>query len=561
MTPTISIQGEWEKIISGTQRTRLEQEVLPEYFPRQRWFAGKSRGIEWVQIEDSTPPGALPGLTFLVWARVCYHDGGHDLYLLPLAIVTGDAASRLRNEHSTAVLAVLRRDGEEAVLHDALADRASSQGLLSLIEHELSLTTEDASVRGMATRAFRVLRGPGRAVLPAQPRSLEQSNSAVQFGDRLLLKLFRRLERGVNPDFEIGRFLSERTDFRATPLVAGALEYRVPGRDPTTIGLLQGLVPNQGTAWEQALRELHVYYREAVEKPEPPEGPHGETWLELAAANPPPRIEEMLGFSLKSASLLGRRTAELHRALASDRKDPAFAPESIVADDLRQIADETQNQADRAIAALKESLDGLADPVREQAEILMDATETSLQQLGELPRIDIQAEKIRCHGDYHLGQVLWADHDFVILDFEGEPARPLADRRAKQPALRDVVGMLRSYDYAAYAGLFAEADGDAGLTERLLPWAQCWSQWVSAAFLKSYLHQSAGAGFVPEDPLAMLALLRVLLLDKAYYELLYELNNRPSWVPIPLQSLLSLVETAPAGVAASRTADRGARRP
>ncbi len=535
----------WDALLGGEARIRLEREALPPFLKRQRWFAGKARPLESARVLDVTAAGALPEETRLALIEVKYGSGPAEVYFLPMGLATGAEADRIGREASGRVIARFEGLG---VVHDALADPGVGSTLLDAIAGSRSLRAGSGTIRAFSTSAFAAARGPVTTPLPVAGGSFEQSNSAVIFGDRLILKVFRRLEPGINPDFEIGKFLSERAQFDRIPRTAGAFLYERAGSEPLMLGILQGLVRNQGTGWEHAVDALKGYYEEASRRVGPPasEGPEGRSLQDLAGVAVPPEAKEAIGPYLKAAATLGRRTAELHLALAGDPDDPAFAPEPIAPDDLRGLAAEIRHQVDAALRALQAGLGRLPGSAAGPARRVLDAAPGLLGTVDALPGLPIRAAKIRVHGDYHLGQVLRTDDDFVILDFEGEPAKPLAQRLAKLSPLKDVVGMIRSFDYAAFASLFSFAGDRPGVFDRLVPWARSWRTWVSATFLREYLATAAGAPFLPPDRDHVARLLDALTLDKALYELLYELNNRPDWVRIPLQGIVALIGPAPA---------------
>jgi maltose alpha-D-glucosyltransferase/alpha-amylase len=392
----------------------------------------------------------------------------------------------------------------EAVLRDALADDAACEALLTAVGEGREFPTRSGQFAGKATAAFPDLRGDPSAPLAVEPGPATSSNSLVYYGRRLLLKVFRRLQPGINPDYEVGRFLTERAGFDRTPRVAGALEYAPDGNEPSTLGLLQEVVPCHLDGWDYTLGELKHYYESG---------------------------EEAVGDYLRAAATLGRRTAQMHLALASDPHDPAFAPEPLTAADADALRDDVLHQGRTALTLLGQSLDRLPADVAPAARRLLDAGPAALDCIAAAPVVVPPAAKARVHGDYHLGQLLWTGGDYVVLDFEGEPTRPLAERRAKFSPLRDVAGMLRSYHYAAYAGLF-DRPGDFA---RLEPRARAWLRQVSAAFLDAY--RAAAPSL---DQFAVL--LDRYMLGKAFFELNYELNNRPDWVRIPLQGVLELID-------------------
>jgi len=542
---TLPRPANWEGVFEGVVRQSLEQQALPGFLKSQRWFGGKSRKVESVVVLDH---GKLPGQanTNLVFLQVTYGGGGHDVYFLPLAIADGQAAVRLLETMPTWVVARFEGPSGEAVLYDALADDAVCTGFLNAIGEQAQFYTDSGSVCAVATEAFQPLRGRSDYPLAVVRGPATSSNSLVFFGRRLLFKLFRRLEEGTNPDFEIGRFLTEATEFERAPKVAGNLEYfRSDGHGPYTLGILQALIANQGDGWSHAIEELGRYFERAVGRmhgpspPVPDERPlHG-----LVDASPPPAVLETIGTYLLAAESLGRRTAELHMALASDDQAPAFAPEPISEKDLRTLADEIHHQAETAFAALGSNIGRLPANVSDQARLLLTNGQNELREIISGWREVPQATKTRVHGDYHLGQVLWSENDYIILDFEGEPTRTVDERREKFSPIRDVAGMLRSYHYAAYAGLFAFTQDRPDDFARLAPWAEMWQQWISAAFTRQYLTTAGRASFIPSDRGQFAFLLDGFMLAKALYELAYELNNRPDWVRIPLSGVSRLLES------------------
>ena len=536
--PVIDLAGGWQDVLQGPARQVLETEILPPFLQKQRWFGAKARRVEGVRLVDQgdLPTRGTPA--FLTLLEVTFAGGAADRYFLPLAITAGpDAAARLEAAR-VAVLARLQGPGGEALLHDALADAAVCTALLEGIGAGREWPTHAGRVRAFATAAFRELRGRSDAPLPVEHGPETSSNSLVFFGQHLLLKLFRRLDVGINPDFEIGRFLTETGRFPRIPKVAGALEYHRAGSGPVSLAIFQEQVTNEGDGWGHALDELSRYFERAAGRNPPP--PDSRPPLELADATLPPEAWQTVGSYLQTAATLGRRTAEMHLALAADTQDPAFAPEPLTATDLAALAVEIQKLGQQALDTLRDHLAKLPAEVDTEARWLLDEGPAWLKRLGQAPPVPSGVVKTRCHGDYHLGQVLWVEHDFIILDFEGEPARRLKDRRAKQSPLKDVAGMLRSFDYAAHAGLFAFARGRPDAVARMEPGAEWWRQWTSAAFLQAYRTTAGRAAFLPARTVEFAALLDLFILDKAFYELAYELNNRPDWVRIPLRGILAL---------------------
>jgi len=537
----------WESLLEGDVWDHLEREALPAFLQRQRWYAGKARALDSVRIIDSAQPEGFPATSLLALCEAHYREGEPDLYFLPLGLAHGPEAEQLVREAPGRIITRLDGpDGGGALLYDGLSDPAACRALLMAIEDGRSIPTRAGIVLALRTTAYSRAPAPAGVPLEVIRGTAEQSNSAVLFDQRLFLKVFRRIEPGINPDFEIGKFLSERTPFDRIPRTVGAIEYHRIGSEPATLAVLQSLVRNQGTGWEHALHELQLYYEEVsrLAIPVAMVFDEDESAFELSVQEVPHLVQRVVGAYLKSAATLGRRTAELHRALASDADDPDFAPEPLTAPDLAALRRDIRAQFAKSLDVLKDTLDRLPEAIAPRARRVLDEAPGLLDQLDRLPALKPCSTKIRCHGDYHLGQVLRTDEDFVILDFEGEPAKSLDERRAKQSPIKDVVGMLRSFDYAAFAALFAFTKDRPDDFERLAPWAKAWQTWTSAVFLREYRGAVDGASFLPDDPEALVVLLRSFTLDKALYELLYELNHRPDWVRIPLASVGSLIDEA-----------------
>jgi trehalose synthase-fused probable maltokinase len=395
-------------------------------------------------------------------------------------------------------------------------------------------------VRAHRTAAFAALRGEGP--LPARRLTTEQSNTSVTFGERLIVKLFRRIEAGPNPDVEIGEHLTSSTSFRRVPRVAGALEYQPAGEGISHLAVAQEFVASQADGWTHALGELGRFFEVVEGQGTASEDLLPSTHLLTLASSPTsPVISELAGAYIDSAQTLGRRTAELHVALASDSSSAAFAPEPFTREDVDRLVTDAIAQMRKANALIEDRLEVLPADIAPSAKHLLGRSDRVLATLQTKRDLEFTAARARVHGDYHLGQILWAEGDFYLLDFEGEPTRPLEQRRQKESPLKDVAGMLRSFSYAAYAALFAYTHNRHSSFERLEGWARAWQIWSSAAFLKGYLAVAEGASFLPIDPVQRATLLDLFVLDKAYYELNYELNNRPDWVRIPLRGILELV--------------------
>jgi maltose alpha-D-glucosyltransferase / alpha-amylase len=535
-----SFEGQWETILEGPDLLRFQTTYLVQYLPKQRWFAAKSRQVKSVRVLDWSV--LQPSNSALTLVDVQYESGPADTYQVLLGIALGEQAEELRRTTPNAAIASVVSQGVQGLIHEAVLSDATCSDLFSLIADNREIRSRQGFVRSVRGTAFVGILGAAETPLPVRRGSAEQSNTSILYGDRFILKLFRHLEPGTNPDAEIEKYLTEKVGFDRIPPFAGSMEY-APAKDgePTMLGMLQGLVANEGDGWKWTLEELDRYYEICATLPFPENaGAEIANALDLAE-NPPSQLaRDHVGIYLDAAAILGRRTAELHRALASPTDDPAFAPEPLQADNVEALASDVRQRASATFDLLRDRVPFLADDVIEIAASVLSRRRQILQRLQPPGHITSPAQRIRIHGDYHLGQVLRVKTDFVILDFEGEPARPLADRRSKQSPLKDVAGMLRSFSYAAYASLTGYAARHAGDVANLERWAQLWERSAAAEFLRAYRQAAAGANFVPAATEDFRALLDIFLLNKVLYEVFYELNSRPAWVRIPLLGILSL---------------------
>ncbi len=538
--PALLVGAAWDTMLEGNVRTLIERDLLVPFLQRQRWFGGKARGTRGARFVDWGVLQRGPQPLFLTLIEVEYDDGAREQYFLPLTICRSAEAQGVEERVPHAVLARIT-GARKGALFDAWLDDRFARSLYETIEGEQPTRTKRGVISAVRTAAYLNARGP----LPAEPlrigrTSAEQSNTSIVYGTRLILKLFRRIQPGVNPDYEIGRHLTERALFTRVPAVAAAIEYSRTTEEPATIAMMQQLVSSQADGWAHAIDELGRFYESVADRPPLDERLH-QSPSGMLDAQPSKVAADAIGGYLETAATLGRRTAEMHLALGADSRDPAFSPEPFTKEDLAALSADIAVQGSRAFGGLATMLDRLAPDTAESAERLLKGRDGFLERFRAVAPLEFSASKIRVHGDYHLGQVLWSEGDFFIIDFEGEPARPLAERRQKQSPLKDVAGMLRSYSYAAYAGLVAHASSRPVDFARLEPWARIWQTWTVAAFLRAYLAAAEGALFVPASPAHRDALLRLFMLDKALYELNYELNNRLEWVRIPLRGVEALL--------------------
>ncbi len=524
--------------LPGRQVAQLEREALPNFLGTRRWFAAKGGGIERVDVMAQAEFEGN-GLLTLLRVHVAGESSGErepQLYFLPLSAAweegaEGDGLSVFMPH----VLTKLRRRARVGVLFDALADERFCRDVVGTMGENTEMGIGEGEIHFSGTDVFDELVGDEPVSdLSVRRAEVEQTNSSVILGERLILKAYRRLQKGMNPDLEIGRYLTERVRFENTPPLAGAIEYRGPDGETTTLGLLQGFVENQGDGWSYVLDYLDRYLEDRLLTSWSPEGE--------AEASEREELTAEDAFFTNLVRILGLRTGELHAAFAAPTDDEAFAPEPASPEEVAGWAEGVLDESRRTLDMLDRRRGGLPEEVGPDADRLLALRRELAGRVRGASKGNFGIVKTRHHGDYHLGQVLVVGNDFQIIDFEGEPARPLAERRKKHSPLRDVAGMLRSFDYAIRSALMDLGAERADQLERLEPWVRLWEERTRRAFLEGYTEGVGAAASYPEDEEHARALIELFTIEKALYEIRYELDNRPDWVGIPIKSVLDLLE-------------------
>jgi maltose alpha-D-glucosyltransferase/alpha-amylase len=525
LPPTIACASA-ESLLLGEDRVALE-DTLPAFLDTRHWFAGRAFRVSGVRVEEAVALGGA----YLVVARVEYADRDPDRYLIPLAVLP---VVDERPIPPLAMVAALKLGSGDAALVDAAEAPDAARAILTAVAGRQRAVGVGGTVEATP---YVTLEPPG-----AEPANISAGHAAaaIRYGDRYLLKMFRRLEEGMNPELEIPRFLETRAP-GLVPAVVGSIEYRRRGGEPSTLAVLQAFVANEATAWAHAREELRRYFERTLTRhrqdPPPERAPHAP--LALAETEAPPAVVEAIGAYLDLAALLGRRTAEMHVALASPVDDPSFAPEPYTALDRRSKYQSMRNLVGRTLRLLRGTLPHLPPTAAALGQRLADGQDHLLKIFEPFLHRRWSGLRIRTHGDLHLEQVLYTGNDFVIIDFEGPPAETLAERRRKHECLRDVAGMIRSFHYAAFTALLESAVVRPEDRQVAEPWADAWYRWVSAAFLRAYLEATAGMPFLasPEDqPL----ILDTHLIRRALYELRDELDRNAETAAIPLAALIEL---------------------
>jgi maltose alpha-D-glucosyltransferase / alpha-amylase len=510
-------------------------EALPGFLGARRWFAAKREEIERVEVAVQA---ALDDSSLLTLLRVHVATDGPEpqLYFLPLSAAWedgGDADISALVPHAPAKL---RRRSRMGVLYDALADEDFCREVVAAMGENREVSLRGGSVRFSRTGVYDDLTRDERGGATGVRRvGVEQSNSSVIIDERLILKAYRRLQRGTNPDLEIGRYLTEEVHFENTPPVAGAIEYEEPGAEPVTLALLQGFVANQGDGYSYTVDYLGRYLEHHLLTSWSPEEQEG---ADAQRGEP----EGMETFFVGLMHTLGLRTGELHAALAAPTDDEAFSPDPAAREEVAGWVESVVAEVGSTFELLEQRRGGLPEEVRPGLDRLLASRETVAGRIGTIADVGFAAVKTRYHGEYHLGQVLVVNNDFEIIDFEGEPGRPLSERRAKHSPLRDVAGMLRSFDYAAQAALSNLGAERADRLRSLEPRVERWKRRAREAFLDAYGEGARGCASHPQNPYHFAKLVELFTFEKALFEIRYELDNRPTLVGIPIRAILALIE-------------------
>ncbi|HVW14674.1 MAG TPA: maltose alpha-D-glucosyltransferase [Mucilaginibacter sp.] len=535
--------AQWKDLMRRDIAEDLENYILPHYMMRLRWFGGKARGVSNMRIVDQVNIPNEEGDVMLLLIEVTYREGLPDLYQLPVAWAKGQFSYKLQDNCPQSVIALMRLNGEEGVLFDAIYGIGLQQAILTFMAQHHTISHGRNEIIFAGNRAL-------RKHVEAQPRtrpkviSAEQSNTSITYDNTYYLKIYRKVDRAVNPDVELTEFLSRKAGFKNIPGFVGTVEWRF-GKETMVLGMLQEMVPSNSDGWAYMLDRLDDFNEKLLTHTAAARIStelHGTLTGPVSYDETPGDMKELLeGTVAELVRLLGIRTGEMHLALASDHEDPAFKPEAFSLHYQRSLFSSLVSLVRVAFQNLSRNLKKLPEKVRDEAEELLAMKDEILNTLKRIYSKKIESYKIRVHGDYHLGQVLFTGKDFMILDFEGEPARSYSERRLKYSALRDIAGMVRSFHYAAYGSLFLDNQIREEDITKLLPFVEQWYHYMSGYFMLSYLDTVNSSGIVPTIQEDLEILLQTHLLQKAIYELNYELNNRPAWVIVPIRGIKAIM--------------------
>jgi maltose alpha-D-glucosyltransferase/alpha-amylase len=567
------------ELLKGRGR-KLLAEAVEDFLVGARWFSKTAGAVQRIEILDAIHLNATatdedPAAESLCLIIAVFHAAGEpDTYVLPLSLYDEPATELLSQSHQSAgVLRVVSPDGVSFVLCDATWQNDFWRDLLKLLRTQGKVSGSSGALVGVSTSACERLWTDDLLSVVPQVQLGQQTNTSANIANRLNLKLIRRVSPGMNPDFEIGRALTERGGLAHVPQLAGAIEYQDAAGRNLTVAIAHEWIENAGDAWSYTLDELGRFFEQVqtrtADEPQPtPEhsagfftvgsaavpgdsSPSADTspskvplapaeWMKL---EPSLSAQETVGAYLHSAEQLGLRLGQLHVALASIDDDPAFKPEPFSKLYQRGLYQSMRTQTRQTLGLLRDRFHHLADDARDVASQLLQMESVVFERFADLMNLQFNAERIRCHGDFHLGQILVTGKEFVIIDFEGEPERPVSERRIKSSPLRDVAGMIRSFDYVVSAALRGHAstllvENAAAVNQG---WAAFWYGWTTSAFLRAYLAEARTSSFLPTDDGQLARLLTAFVLERALFELRDELHHRPDWVDVPIKGILQLI--------------------
>ncbi len=541
--PEIYLSEDWEYLFQDEQIDKLEKTCLPKYLQYCRWFQAKARTIRQVQLVEDILLKSEANNFHLTLIEVQYTEGASEIYFLPLSYLSQEEAKFLEENFPQSIVAKMKIKDKSAYLFDCIYSDHFQKEILALIAHKKTIHGKNGKFIASPAKNFENELYVSEPALQSQVLKAEQTNTSVLYDNTYILKCYRKLEAGINPDSEIIAYLSDKKGFSNIAPFVGHIEYHLPYREKTSIALMQKFIPNQGDAWNFALDNIEHYLENILVQKEnnqqPPELPS--SILSIKNSKIPQLLYDCIGgYFLEMIALLGKITGELHLNLAQE-EDSTFIPEYFSKHYQRAIYQSMRNLVRRTMESLRINLNKLPEAVKGEAAETLDQEQNILTKLAEITYRKIESQKIRIHGDYHLGQVLYTGNNFVIVDFEGEPARALSERRLKRSSFKDIAGMIRSFHYAVYSALFNWSSIRPEDISHLQPWIGPWYKTTSGIFLESYLNTVQGTLLVPQEKQDLETLLDTFLLEKAVYELGYELNNRPDWIDIPIHGIKEIL--------------------
>ena len=531
LQPPYDFDITWEHILEDTDFVKVFlSDVLEEYVVLQRWYGGKSSKLKYIELQEYFRIQQKEEVYYGLLLEVNFEEAFYQHYFIPIAFVSDESFAE-----KDRILPVTI-NGQAGYIIDAL----NLEAFRKLVYERIRNAEPNDTTRVQYHKSINFVDAPYES---SRLMGLEQSNTSIVINEKSVIKFFRRIFADKNPDYEMSRFLSERKGFKNTPAYQGSLNIMDANNVNITIALMQELVPNDGDAWEYLLKEVHKIFSNLEYKHiNVRHLPNVEMFLRLKIHEIPPEIIDWAGLNIfLKLQVLATRTAEMHIALGSEFEDTAFTPTHFNGDYEVWLKNRLLYQFQNRLNTVENSLHRLEGRSLELAKEFLERKNEIRKRFMQFDWTKLKGERIRVHGDYHLGQVLVKDSDFYLLDFEGEPESTIRDRKVKQPPLKDIAGIFRSFHYVVYATIFNKGEDYPYEQEDLFVAGEVLYRYFIGVFLETYTsliqQQNLNIGYSQER----IFLLKYCMLEKAVYELGYEMNSRPRWAVIPLEGILGII--------------------
>lgn len=531
LQPPYNFDEVWEELLESKEFVKIFlSDVLEDYIVKQRWYGGKASKLKYIELSEYFKIKQGDEVYYGLILEIDFVEAFYQHYFLPIAFVSDKSFAE-----KDKILPISIR-GQEGFIIDAINLEAYRK---LVFERILNAEPNDKSkVQYHKSPLFNNIEYESSRFM-----GLEQSNTSIVYNEKYVLKFFRRIYADKNPDYEMSRFLSEKKDFKNTPKFLGSVNIVDSENTHITIALMQEMIPNQGDAWDYMLKEVHNVFSNLSNKNiDISKLPSTELFLRLSINDVPPQIIDWVGLNLfLKIQTLAKRTAEMHITLGSEFEDTAFTPARFNGDYTVWLKNRLLYQFQNRINTIENNMHKLDGLALELAKEFLDKKNSIRKRFVKFDWTKLKGERIRVHGDYHLGQILVKDDDFYILDFEGEPESTIRDRKVKQPPLKDVAGLFRSFHYAIYATVFNNIEAYNYSQETLFKAAELLYNYFIGVFLGTYVSEVQAANLNIGYHQERIFILEYCLLEKAVYELGYELNSRPRWALIPLKGISNII--------------------
>ncbi len=521
----------WEALMEHEEFVEVFlSDVLEDYIIKQRWYGGKSSKLKYIELAEYFRIQQHEEVYYGLILEVNFVEAFYQHYFLPIAFVSDESFAK-----DDRILPISIQN-QKGFIIDAINLEAFRKVVFERILTALPNDTTRVQYNKSMLFADCIYES-------SRFMGMEQSNTSIVYNEKYVLKFFRRIYADRNPDYEMSRFLSEKKEFKNTPAYLGSIQIKDHENVNITIGLMQEMVSNDGDAWDYMLKELHtVFSNLEVKNIDIKRLPKTEDFERLDIKDIPPQIIDWAGLNIfMKIQKLAKRTAEMHIALGSEFEDTAFTPTRFNGDYTVWLKNRLLYQFQNRLSAVENNLHKLDGLALELAEAFLEKKNEIRKRFVNFDWTKLKSERLRVHGDYHLGQILVKEDDFYILDFEGEPESTIRDRKVKQPPLKDVAGLFRSFHYAIYATIFNNLKVYTQSKEELFEAAEVLYQYFVGLFLGTYVIEIQNANINIGYQQERVFLLKYSLLEKAVYELGYELNSRPRWAVIPLKGISNII--------------------